>query len=138
MDRSSFSVKCSTDSLSAIRSFIGTKLKNHCIEDTTLHRIVAAVDEACANAIIHGNQCDQCRKLAVDLEYSDQCVQIDIYDIGDIHTPSLSNNDFNLDHSIRHKKRGGLGLCLIRRLMDEVSYYEKDHTRVCRLKKYLG
>lgn len=138
MDKSRLYVKCSTDSLSAIRSFIGAELQNRCIEDTILHRIVAAVDEACANAIIHGNHCDQCRDLAVDVEYSAQCVQIDIYDIGDFNAPSLSANEPNLDYSIRHKKRGGLGLCLIRRLMDEVSYYEKDHARVCRLKKYLG
>lgn len=80
-----------------------------------------AVDEACINAIEHGNQENADIKVLVELIAEDTKLQVDIHDQGkgihgDIQKPDI-------DILIAEKQSGrGWGLFLIQSLMDEVEF----------------
>jgi len=79
------------------------------------------LEEALVNAITHGNQCDECLKVRIEMvEEGDFCL-IRVYDEGcgfspeDIKMPQL-------------EQLNGRGVCLIRYCMEEVSY---NHEKKC-------
>jgi anti-sigma regulatory factor (Ser/Thr protein kinase) len=39
---------------------------------------------------------------------------------------------------LQQGQRGGLGMALVSRLMDQVTYFERDAHTVCQLRKLLG
>lgn len=80
-----------------------------------------AIDEACVNAIEHGNQQNADVKVLVELIAEDNKLQVDIHDRGkglrgDIQKPDI-------DELIAGKRpTRGWGLFLIQSLMDEVEF----------------
>ena len=55
----SISISCSKENLSSIRVFVEATLRKYNISDLEAHKMVLAVDEVCANLIIHANNCNQ-------------------------------------------------------------------------------
>ncbi len=138
----SFKTECSKTQLCEIRKFVANHLEDTNLVSKEKYQIILAIDEACANAIIHGNNCDTSRELQVELELTKEKLGIEIYDVGNY---SPKEKDFNwetndiIKESIRHKKKGGLGLKLMYHIMDKVSYYRRDDDKVnvCSLTKKL-
>ncbi len=134
-----YKTPCSKKQLYNIRQFLAGHLRETTMSSKECHQIVLAVDEACANAIIHGNQCDSNRELQVELSITKKQVAIEIYDVGNYFPDesALKWSDQNLQNSIRNKQKGGLGLRLIHCIMDHVKYYQrgKDKVNVCSLVK---
>ncbi|MBP3907141.1 MAG: ATP-binding protein [Peptostreptococcaceae bacterium] len=109
--------------LSGIANKIGFSLDD--IED-----IKVAVSEACTNAIKHSSD----EKFYVTFELLENGLTIEIedkgtgYDMDCIAEPDLSN-----------PKENGLGLFIIRTLMDEVSTTSKNNQgTIVKMTKYLG
>jgi len=101
------------------------------------NKVVLAVDEACANAIIHGNECDQARRLKVELEIRDNNIRVEIYDVGNYHPNQIDFSGRDIQENIRTRKKGGLGLVIMHSVMDRVQYYNKGKVTVCSLTKKL-
>lgn len=136
--RINYSTPCCTDNLCHIRSFLAKQLDSTNLSVTDQNKVVLAVDEACANAIIHGNECDQRRRLKVELKIEADNIQVDIYDVGDYNCPNqndISRRD--IQDNIRTRKKGGLGLVLMHRIMDRVQYYNDGKVTICSLTKRL-
>jgi serine/threonine-protein kinase RsbW len=51
-------VSCSIDNLKEIRSFVNKRLQELSVSELEINMIVLAVDEICANIIIHSNKSD--------------------------------------------------------------------------------
>ncbi len=133
-----YSTPCCTDNLCHIRSFLSKQLDDTNLSMTDRNKVVLAVDEACANAIIHGNECDQKRRLKVELQIARDTICVEIYDVGNYRP---NQNDFSrrdIQENIRNRKKGGLGLMLMHRIMDKVQYYNKGPVTVCSLTKRLA
>ncbi len=136
--KSEFTTVCAPSKLADIRRFLYHTLAHFNIAEGVKHEIVLAVDEACANAIIHGNDCDVNKVLHLELEKSGGQLSVEISDVGSIRSEELeSAMDKSLDDLIRERKAGGLGLKLIYSLMDEVSYFARDNKNICSLRKNL-
>jgi serine/threonine-protein kinase RsbW len=127
-----------------VRTFLGTELGRISLDEIQANRIILAVDEACANAVIHGNKNNQHLTIHIDITLDNKLVEIEIYDIGqfDKESSRMVNGScfhsyFDVQKNIISRKKGGLGLCLIYKLMDEVNFYERNKISVCCLKKYL-
>ena len=135
--RINYTTPCSTDNLRDIRTFVSTHLVNTQLTDKEKYQIVLAIDEACANAIIHGNQCDCSRNLRLELEIRQDQIKIDIFDIGNYRPNEMSWNGRTIDDSIRDKRKGGLGQRLMYCIMDKVRYYNRGEVNVCSLTKKL-
>ncbi|HRI29716.1 MAG TPA: ATP-binding protein [Chitinophagales bacterium] len=136
MKQIKYQTSCSKDRLGEIRHFVSQQLQELPINDIEKNQIILAIDEACANAIIHGNNCDENKQLNVILHIEDTNIDIEISDVGqyDPETDKITTPDPILD-ALSCSRKGGLGLPLIHRIMDTVNFYRKDKVHVCSLSK---
>jgi len=80
-----------------------------------------AVEEACINAIEHGNQENANTKVLVELIADDSKLQVDIHDHGKGISGTIEKPDIDAKMAGKQKSRGW-GLFLIQSLMDEVEF----------------
>jgi serine/threonine-protein kinase RsbW len=138
MKKIEYTISCSKDRLSEIRGFVREQLAQLHISDVEKNQIVLAVDEACANAIIHGNNCDDSKQLKLFIEIGASKLKVEISDVGSFRPNELNwSTREAVSESLRQKNRGGLGLPLMNSIMDKVHFYSKNHVNVCALSKRL-
>ena len=114
-------VPSSTENLSMIRDFVGSVGERAGFSKGDLVKLELAVDEACANVIEHAYGSDTTREVTVKAILDPDAVQIRIIDNGRGFDPAAVS-DADLESLIRQRKSGGLGMRLIKSLMDEVQY----------------
>ena len=83
--------------------------------------VKTAVDEACINAIEHGNQQNADVKVLVELIAEDNKLQVDIHDRGKGIRGEIQKPDIDVLVTGKERTRGW-GLILIQSLMDEVEF----------------
>lgn len=101
------------------------------------HEIILAIDEICANLIIHSNQCNPCREIEVSMELKKEnqlCFEIMdkgvAFDLSGYEEPSLKD-------LVENKKKGGLGLILVKKIMDKIEFKCEKGKNICRMMKKL-
>ncbi|MCS7153710.1 MAG: ATP-binding protein [Bacteroidia bacterium] len=119
MYKASLQFGATTDNLPIIRHFVQTHLRNHIPSSVTLNQITVAIEELCANSILHGNAEDPQKELRLELRLQGDKLHIYLYDPAppyDIHSypsePTLLRADTN--------RPGGFGIYLIRRIIDKI------------------
>ena len=97
-----------------------------------------AVDEACTNIIKHAYQYATDQEIEVSVFPNHDSFEISIYDSGRSFDPAEIREP-DLKEHIGHRKRGGLGVYLMKKLMDKVEYnFHKGKRNEVRLIKYLS
>ncbi len=133
----SFKVPCCKDKLQSIRDFIHGTLQHYDISEVELSQMILAVDEVCANLIIHSHQCDSRQSLELCIVVKDK--QNIMFEIRDKGTGFNMKNyqEPCIRQIIKEKKKGGVGLLLVKRIMDriEFSYNAKTSCNIYRLHK---
>lgn len=114
-------VKSTTDNLAVIREFIKNSAIESGFSNDTISKISLAVDEACTNIIKHAYKFSPDREIKIFTQFNDSKLTIRITDNGDKFDPNLIPEP-NLKEYHRQKKVGGLGMFLMKKLMDEVQY----------------
>ena len=130
-----FKIPCSKDKLGEIREFLQNVLSENAIPEVTINALVLAVDEVCANLIIHSHHCnpDENIELKVRLNGKSE-ITFDIIDhgvgfnISDYEEPLISD-------IIKQKRKGGIGLMLVKRIMDKIKLIKGKKKNVYRLHK---
>jgi serine/threonine-protein kinase RsbW len=115
------------DSLPALSDFVAGASRTLGIDAQSAYKLQLAVEEACANVIQHGaaGALPGQHSIAVDVCRSARTCTVTLRDRGRPFDPtSLPPPD--LSPQLRKRRPGGLGIYLIRRLMDEVSYDTED------------
>ncbi|HYG20027.1 MAG TPA: ATP-binding protein [Ohtaekwangia sp.] len=130
-----YKVGCSIENLKGVRDFIRGSLKNHGVTDLEVSEIVLALDEMCSNLMIHAHHCnpDDLFELHITVKNSDPVIFeiIDdgtVFDINQFNEPALNN-------IIHEKRKGGLGIRLVKTIMDRIEYQKREGRNVCRLTK---
>lgn len=130
-----FKVPCSKSKLGEIREFLQRVLSENSIPEVTVNTLVLAVDEVCANLIIHSHNCNPDEQIELKVNVNGKSeITFDIIDhgdgfnIGNYEEPSISD-------IIKQKRKGGIGLMLVRRIMDEIELIEGKKGNVYRLHK---
>ncbi len=127
-------VYCEKTRLKDIRDFITEKLKAYSRNELEINQMVLAVDEVCANLIIHSNYCNAdeaiylqviVEKKGVTFEISDEGKK---FDFTDYKEPSIQE-------VVTAKKKGGIGLMLVKRIMDKVEFSSENDRNKCVLFK---
>jgi serine/threonine-protein kinase RsbW len=115
-------VPSSTENLALIREFVSSAAQQAGFDNNEIARLELAVDEACANVIEHayGGQ-DATKEVIVRVTFDEEMLNIDIEDTGRGFDPELIQPE-ELDELISKRKTGGLGMRLMKTLMDEVHY----------------
>lgn len=114
-------VPSSTENLALIREFVTTVGQQAGMSETEIGKIELAVDEACANVIEHAYGHDASKEVTVRANVDDNSITFEIVDTGKGFDPSAVAQE-ELDRLIQQRKDGGLGMRLIKKLMDEVQY----------------
>lgn len=136
--QSAFQTHCQRKNLEKVRTFMREALEPYNLSNELQYRIVLAVDEACSNAIIHGNNCNANKKITVELKVDSNRLDVKIYDIGQYSKEVAKQKDPDLRQKIAEKAKGGLGLRLMFAIMDEVQFYTKNKKNICCLSKELN
>ena len=130
-----YKVGCSIENLKGVRDFIRGSLKNHEIPDLQISEIVLALDEMCSNLMIHAHHCnnEDLFELVIHVENNQPLVFeiIDdgtVFDINQFNTPAI-------DNIVQEKRKGGLGIRLVKSIMDKVEYHHQSGKNICRLIK---
>jgi serine/threonine-protein kinase RsbW len=109
------------DFLDEIRDFVGSIARQGGFSNKDVYNIQLATDEAASNIIEHAYQGVTDGVLDLSCGMKEDVIKIVLIDYGEPYDPSsITMPDIKADLSER--KIGGLGIFLMRKLMDEVHY----------------
>lgn len=114
-------VPSSTENLSMIREFVSNIGTRAGLDEKEVLRVALAVDEACANVIEHAYGQDDTHEVTIRAVVDESTLEFHVIDTGKNFDPSVIKPT-DVDELIRQRKSGGLGLRLIRTIMDDVQY----------------
>lgn len=114
-------VKSKTENLSVIRDFISTSAAEAGVAPDVVENIILAVDEACTNIIKHAYKSFPDGELIIKTKSTLSRFVISITDFGNTFKPD-SIPEPDLQKYYRQKRVGGLGMYLMKTLMDDVKY----------------
>jgi serine/threonine-protein kinase RsbW len=132
-------VPSNTENLAMIRDFVNGIGTRAGLAASDVAKLELAVDEACANVIEHAYGPETTKEVSVKATLDGDSVEIDVVDTGKGFDPTTISQK-NLDQLVAERRSGGLGMRLIKTLMDEVHYEvipgEKNELKMIkRLKK---
>ncbi|NVJ86718.1 MAG: ATP-binding protein [Algoriphagus sp.] len=128
---------CQTTALSELRKFLNKNLSQIKLSEKDRHQVTLAVEEVCANLIIHSHQCNEQEQISLNLINEEDRVIFEIQDRGkafnilDYEAPDLKT-------VVSEKRKGGLGIILVKKIMDEIEFESQEGTNTCRLTKFFG
>lgn len=128
-------IYCKTTALADLRSFLQTTLSELNLSDKDQHQLTLAVEEVCANLIIHSHQCNGSDQIKLEVKESPDKLIFEITDKGkafnllDYEVPDLKK-------VISEKRKGGLGIILVKTIMDEIEFESNKGKNTCRLIKW--
>ena len=132
-NRLELKVDARLENLSVISEFI-SKAMNQFGVGTEVLRVQTAVDEACTNIIKHAYSA-RGGIISITCEMKDDDFIVTIRDKGKPFDPS-SVPPPDLEAELDKRKIGGLGIHMMKRLMDEVSYsFDKDKGNMLVMKR---
>jgi len=115
-------ISCSTSNLKTIRDFVTKVLtiynKKGCeISNAELHLLVVAVDEVCANLMIHNHKENPDEDIEVVIMRKGKELVFEIHDQGEKFDMTKYQSP-KVSELIKEKKSGGMGLILVKKIID--------------------
>jgi serine/threonine-protein kinase RsbW len=114
-------VPSTTANLAMIREFVTRVASQAGLSEVEVGQLELAVDEACANVIEHAYGDDKTKQVMVRAIFDEDTLRIHVIDTGKGFDPTQVQEQ-ELKELIAKRKTGGLGMRLIKTLMDEVHY----------------
>ena len=130
-------ISCSKNHLKEIRAFVSEILHQHNFPDEDSAKVILAVDEICANMIIHSNHCNPAETLQLRVQYLKQeKIIFEIKDKGE-GFDMKGYQEPSLEELIQTRRKGGIGLMLVKKIMDKIEFTHAKGENICRLEKNL-
>jgi serine/threonine-protein kinase RsbW len=107
------------------------------LSDILMNQIVLAVDEICANLIIHANQENPDKFICIAIFSNKEVLKFEITDQG-IPFSRSEYREPNIEEHIRIGKKGGVGIALVNRIMDKVEFSTNGNKNLCTLYKNIS
>lgn len=121
-----------------MRDFVRKSLRSHVASDVVLNEIILALDEMCSNLMIHAHHCNPDHRLEMSIDVPQKGkVVFEIMDDGEMFDINRFQEP-KIDNLIHEKRKGGLGIRLVKSIMDEVLYVKRNGRNVCRLTKQVA
>jgi serine/threonine-protein kinase RsbW len=118
----SIQISCDKHNLQQVRNFVSQELEDYAIAPAEVDMLVLAMDEICANIIVHSHQCNSADllKLSIWLEDNNRL----LFEVQD-YAPNCTFDPANykvpdIAQIVSEKRSGGMGLILIKKIMDEI------------------
>ena len=126
-----------TASLDQANDFLIAQLDRSRFGQAVLFDLRIAIEEVFTNIITHGLNRRQTDKISICLKLETESVQVEISDTGLAFDP-LTVADPDLDISPADREPGGMGIYLVKQLMDEVSYRRLKGRNILTLRKNIS
>jgi serine/threonine-protein kinase RsbW len=115
----------STTELEVVRTFVGDAAEHFGFREKETYQIILAVDEACSNVIRHGYNKEDAHEIRIAVEGKDKRFTITVSDTGESYDIRAHNLP-NMNQYLAEHRSGGLGIKLIRTLVDDIQYEQTD------------
>lgn len=135
MKNANLKIKSRTEKLSVVRDFILDAALKFGFDEDTSGQIALAVDEACTNIIKYSYLFAEDRDIDIAVRANNGAFEVVITDRGRAFNPDDVKAP-DMKEYLQHYRRGGLGMYLMRSLMDKVEYKISDGKNEVFLVKY--
>jgi serine/threonine-protein kinase RsbW len=114
-------------------------LGNLHLSENNLNQLVLAVDEVCTNIIFHSANNNPNKTLEITIVESADSLEFEIIDrySGQFNPVQALQVRPTLQNIIEERRKGGIGLLLVRNIMDEVEVSHENCQNIWRLRKML-
>jgi serine/threonine-protein kinase RsbW len=130
-------IQSQTEKLIFVREFVSEAARKFGFDDEAVSKIALAVDEACTNVIKHSYDYAPNREIEVKIATKNTTFEVVIIHQGKSFDPQAVKSP-DMKEYLTHFRRGGLGMHLMRSLMDGVEYRTgKDQRSEVHLVKHL-
>ncbi|MGO5096782.1 ATP-binding protein [Agathobaculum sp. LCP25S3_E8] len=131
-------VPAKLEQLDSVLSFVDSELHQAGCEETVKTQIMVAVEEIFTNISQYAYPKQEGR-VTVQLQIieSPAIAQIEIIDQGVPYDP-LERQDPNITLSVEKRDIGGLGIFMVKQMMDEVSYRYENKSNILTIRKALS
>lgn len=129
-------VLAKNDSLKDLREFVTRIGKKYRFTDKLINAFKLAIDEASSNIIRHSYR-EKSGSITIRAIIRKESFTISLIDQGRYFDPT-NVKDPNLKRYVAIGKKGGLGIFMIRKLVDDISYHKTDEGNELRLTKNKG
>lgn len=130
----SIRVNCTRKNLKVVRDFVKEYLHALTLSDIVMNQVVLAVDEICANLIIHANHEDPSKEISLTINKQGNTLEFAISDWG-LAFDRSNYKEPNIKEKIEKGEGRGLGWLLVRRLMDKTDFRISGSQNTCLLYK---
>lgn len=121
MKKQTLKIESKTEQLVTVRNFVSQAAYASGFNDEDVSKIALAVDEACTNVIKHAYQYDAKKKITITVGDSNGNFEVSIVDSGKQFDPKRIKQP-DMKEYLSSYRRGGLGVYLMKSLMDKVEY----------------
>lgn len=128
---------CEKSQLAELRAFISKTLATTNLNDVSQNQLILAVEEVCANLIIHSHDCDPQSFLLLKVNLNADTIIFEIIDSGKAFN-LIEYKSPEVDSVMKERRKGGLGLLLVRKIMDKIEFETNHSINTCRLIKKLN
>ena len=129
-------VLANNDSLKDLREFVTRIGKKYRFTDKLINAFKLAIDEASSNIIRHSYR-EKSGSITIRAIIRKESFTISLIDQGRYFDPT-NVKDPDLKRYVAIGKKGGLGIFMIRKLVDDISYHRTDEGNELRLTKIKG
>jgi serine/threonine-protein kinase RsbW len=112
---------CSFNNLEGISDYVSQYAQRAGLDESEAYAVQLAVDEATTNIIEHGYGRECPSRIDISCEIIDDGLKVTIYDDAEPFDPT-SVPEPQINVSLEELKPRGLGVFLMRKMMDEVTY----------------
>lgn len=131
----SFAIEASREAISAFADRFADWAARHAIPESSVRAFQVVFDELLTNAVDYGLQDHPTPLLRVDVQPTDLGLEAWIVDNGPAFDPLRDADPPDLDLSVEDRPIGGLGIHLVKSLMDDADYRRSDGRNLLHLSK---
>ncbi len=129
-----FIIRNEVEELNRVVAFLEQLAEEWQLPANTIHSIHLVLEEALSNVILYAYEKGSTHEIRIDVNYTDHQLGITITDTGRPFDPTQQKEpDIHLP--AEERPIGGLGIFLIRKIMDEVSYLRSGQENILRMTK---
>jgi len=121
-------VEAQTENLHKVREFMSRNVQASALGELDRNKVVLAVDEAVANIMRHAYSGAGSGEVQIAVSANEEKFEITIFDSGSVFDPNDVKEPDMMEH-VRLGKKSGLGIFLMRQIMDEVTYNFREGSR---------
>ncbi len=129
-------VACDKHNLQQLRQFVADRLHDFAVAPAEADMLVLAMDEVCANIMVHSHQCNPSDNLELSIWLEGTRLIFEVQDYApDCYFDPANYKVPDILQIIAEKRNGGMGLILVKKIMDEMQAEKRGAYNVYKFAK---